>query len=170
MVSVKSIDRGRLRRMRYAATPSVDSPYHVDMARKHTKPARGIERKATPVLSLKFDGRNIPLRSPESARLLLAELCQTATQNMQTFHAVQREVAAQNVKMRRSALAHGITTEEAARRCGVCRATIDRAVANGELHAVVNIGEVTHYRVIRPEDLNAWNSARIARKKGTETP
>jgi excisionase family DNA binding protein len=140
------------------------------MARKHTKPARVIERKATPVLSLKFDGRMIPLRSPESARLLLAELCETATQNMQTFHAVQREVEAQRVRMRESALAHGITTEEAAKRCGVCRATIDRAVAAGELHAVVNIGHDTHYRVIRPEALDAWNRARLARKRGTDTP
>lgn len=147
--------------------------YHVGMARKHTKAVRGLERKAgedSRVLSLRFEGQTIPLRSPQQARALLAELCSTATQNIQTFHAVQREVEAQRLKLRESAIAHGITTVEAARRANTSRATIDRAVASGELAAVVNISHESHHRVIPLDAFNEWNRRRMMQKKGTDTP
>lgn len=137
------------------------------MARKHTKPARGIERKA-PILSLRFDGQDIPIRSPQHAKMLLGELCSTATQNIHTFHAVQRELEVQRVKLRASATAPGITTEEAARRAGISRATIDRAVAAGELFAVINIGAEARHRVIPLDAFNTWNMKRISQKKGND--
>lgn len=140
------------------------------MTHKRTKPARGIERKATPVLSLRFNNQTIPLRSPQEARLLLAELCHTATQDMRTFNAVQREVEAQRVKLRASATAHGVTTDEAARRCGVCRATIDRAVGAGELFAVINVSGEARHRIIPIDALHEWNRKRLAQKRGADTP
>ena len=146
--------------------------YHVRMAKRthRTKPARGIERKATPVLSLRFNNQTIPLRSPQEARLLLAELCHTATQNIQTFHAVQREVEAQRVKLRDSATVSGLSTQEAAALANISRATIDRAVASGELEAVITVSGEARHRVIPREAFIEWNRKRIAQKKGTDTP
>lgn len=159
--------------------------YHLGMARKHTKAARPVKpatqakprivRKAAtqpksapqPTLSLNFSGQSIDI-SGDRARILLAELCNTATQNIQTFHAVQREVEAQRMKMREMARAPGIDTDEVLRRCEksgypCCRSTIDRAIAAGELPAFNTIGLAGRYRMIRPEDFEAWNRARIAR-------
>jgi hypothetical protein len=162
------------------AAPRVTGRYHVVMARKHTKAARparptttskpSIVRKAAKparTLSLKFDGQIIAL-NPEKGRRLLSELCRTATEDIQTFHAVQREVEAQRLKMREVAKSGGIDTDEVLRRCEksgypVKRITIDRAVAAGELPAFVTIGLAGHYRMIRPEDFEKWNRARIAR-------
>lgn len=171
--------------------------YHVVMARKHTKAARPVKpatqakprivRKAAtpqrkpkpqtapqPTLSLNFGGQSIDI-SGDRARILLAELCNTATQNIQTFHAVQREVEAQRMKMREEAKSGGITTSEVLNRCAqsgypCSRVTIDRAVAAGELPAFVTIGLAGHYRMIRPEDFEKWNRARIARITRKDTP
>jgi hypothetical protein len=160
--------------------------YHIGMARKHTKAARPskpatptkpsiVRKAATPTLAVRFDGRDIPIGTPEKACQLLSELCQTATQNIQTFHAVQREVEAQRMKMREMARAPGIDTDEVLRRCEksgypCCRSTIDRAIAAGELPAFNTIGLAGRYRMIRPEDFEKWNRARIARITRKEAP
>lgn len=165
------------------AAPCVAGRYHVVMARKHTKAARparptttskpSIVRKAAKparTLSLKFDGQTIDI-THDKGRRLLSELCRTATEDIQTFHAVQREVEAQRMKMRENAFHPDCyTTDEAmleAKRSGypVTRITIDRAVAAGELRAVVTIGKGGHFRMIPRDDFNRWNQARIARKE-----